>query len=136
MTEEGRKFVRWMALKKNLKNITNFAIFKEGEVWWTSVGDNVGIEINGKSNLFTRPVLVYKKFSNHGFLGIPLTSQRHSGSWYQHFILQGKDSYAVLSQIRTFSAARLQSRIAQIPSNDLSLIEAGLLKLYFPKNFP
>ena len=111
-------------------------IIKEVEVWWTSIGDNIGIEINGKSNYFSRPVLIFKKFSHSGFLGTPLTSQYHSGSWYQHFIFQGKDSYAVLSQIRTFSSARLHTRIAQITSNDMLLIEKGLMKLYFSKNFP
>ena len=35
-------------------------LFKEGEVWWCYWGENVGIEINGKNDQFTRPVFILK----------------------------------------------------------------------------
>jgi hypothetical protein len=37
-----------------------------GDIWWASIGENVGSEINGKSRLFSRPVIIFKKLA-HGF---------------------------------------------------------------------
>lgn len=63
-------------------------------------------------------------------MGIPLTSQEHSGSWYVKFVFQDKVQTAVLSQARAYSASRLYSRIGQIPNSDLEIVRAGFLKLY------
>lgn len=46
----------------------------EGEVWWVAIGENVGVEINGKSRYFSRPVIVFRKLSHLGFMGIPLST--------------------------------------------------------------
>ena len=45
----------------------------EGDIWWASVGENVGSEINGKSDLFSRPVVIYKKLA-HGFYSVVPTT--------------------------------------------------------------
>lgn len=102
----------------------------EGDIWWVAVGENVGIEINGKSKYFSRPVLVFKKLSHLGFMGIPLSTQIHEGSWYSSFIFQKRKICAVLSQARTFCAARLYSRIGQIADSDMKIIKEGFRKLY------
>ena len=95
-----------------------------------AVGENVGIEINGKSEYFSRPVLVFKKLSHLGFMGIPLTTKIKTGSWYICFKFQNKNVYAVLSQARVFSVARLYDRIGQASRNDMKLIKKGFRKLY------
>jgi hypothetical protein len=43
---------------------------------------NVGIEINGKGAVFSRPVVVYRKLSSNGFMAIPMSTQQKEGSWY------------------------------------------------------
>lgn len=103
---------------------------KEGEVWWTGIGENVGIEINGKSEYFSRPVLVFKGLSHFGFLGIPLTTKKHRGSWYVDFRFQNKEVCAVLSQTKVFSSARLYSRLGQVAEDDMKKIQDGFRKLY------
>ena len=45
---DNQHFIEWMSLKRKLKNINQFPLFKEGSIWWASVGENIGIEINGK----------------------------------------------------------------------------------------
>ena len=97
---------------------------------WCSCGENVGVEINGKSRLFTRPVLVYKKLSRFGFIGIPLTSQKKTGSWYVEYTFQGKRQTAVLSQVRAFSVSRLSSRMGELDYHDRSMIRKSLLKFF------
>jgi len=48
-----------------------------GERW-----RNVGSEINGKSALFSRPVIIYKKLSHGFYFVIPTTTQKKEGSWF------------------------------------------------------
>lgn len=128
--EPEKRFDEWIMVKKNLHFLEKIPKISEGEVWWCGVGENVGIEINGKSNYFSRPVLVFKKLSRYGFLGVPLTSQPHAGSWYIPFRFQGKDNVAVLAQIRTMSTSRLYSRMGKIDETDLARIRSGFRQLY------
>ena len=124
-----KHFIEWIELKENLHNIGRLPAIKEGEIWWAAVGENVGMEINGKNEVFSRPVLVIKKLSRYGFMAIPLTSQQHTGDWYIPFTFQGKISIAALAQARTMSVSRLFKRMGTIPNSDLELVRAGFSKL-------
>ena len=117
---------------KNQRNSINnkTPAITEGEVWWVAVGENIGIEINGKSKLFSRPVLVFKKLSNMGFLGIPLTSQKHTGNWYTEIKFKGNSEFVALAQVRVFSTKRLYDRIGQIDESDMDKITKNFKKLY------
>lgn len=126
-----KRFDEWNEVKTNLHNDAKTPKVDEGDIWWCSIGENIGVEINGKSGLFSRPVLVLKKLSRYGFLGIPLTSQFHEGSWYVSFEFQGKNEFAVLAQARTFSVSRLYNRIGVVPDSDLELVRNGFRRLYF-----
>jgi hypothetical protein len=75
-------------------------------------------------------VLVFKKLSQLGFMGIPLTSQKHNGSWYVGFRFQNKSVCAVLSQAKVFSAARLYNRLGQIAEDDMERVRRGFQKLF------
>jgi len=50
---------------------------------------NIGDEVYGKGEYFSRPVLVYKKLTNTTFLGLPITTREKTGSWYVEFTLNG-----------------------------------------------
>ena len=51
-----KRFPEWMKLKEKLHRIGRIRTIHEGEVWWAAVGENIGVEINGKNEGFTRPV--------------------------------------------------------------------------------
>ena len=68
-----KRFAEWIVLKEKLHDKQHEAPFvSEGEIWWASVGENVGSEINGKSNLFSRPVIIYKKLSHNFSFHLPM----------------------------------------------------------------
>lgn len=123
---------KWFPVKEAKHNIKTTKISKitNGEIWWVAVGENVGIEINGKSKYFSRPVLVFKKLSHLGFMGIPLSTQAHSGSWYVNFRFQGKEVFAALSQAKIFSTARLYNRLGQIAEDGMIKVKTGFRNLY------
>ena len=99
-------------------------------MWWCAVGENIDVEINGKSETFARPVVVMRKLSGLCFMGIPLTTKEHSGPWYAHFVFRKIHQYAALAQARVFSVSRLYKRIGVIPNSDLGIIRSGFKKLY------
>jgi len=129
MSEEKR-FDEWIDLKSDLHKLKFIRSIHEGEVWWCAMGENVGVEINGKNAAFARPAIILKKFGRLGFMAIPLTSQPHEGSWYAHFRFQGKDEWAVLSQARFLSISRIFRRMGAVDDEDWRLIKRGFLELY------
>ena len=133
---EEKHFIEWINLKEKLHFNARVPRILEGEVWWCSFGENIGVEINGKSEYFSRPVLIFKKLSHLGFMGIPLSTQTHEGAWYVQFRFQGKNICAVLSQAKVFSTARLYNRLGQVAEDDLEKIRGGFEQLYLGKNFP
>lgn len=130
LQDKEDKLNEWNGLKCILHSIEKVPHITEGEIWWCCCGENVGVEINGKNNTFTRPVLVFRKFSEKSFYGIPLTSQFHSGSWYVEFSFHKKMSYAVLSQARVFDARRLHKRMGEIAEWDMQKVIEGFERLF------
>lgn len=121
----------WFDLKFWLHKTDRHPAIREGEVWWCNFGENVGVEMNGKDKLLLRPVVIYKRYNKHSFLGLPLTSQAyHQGSWYVHFFFQKKEQVCVLNQGRSMSVNRLQRRIGRIDETDLRRIKEGYIALH------
>jgi len=126
-----KQFFKWIGLKEKL----HFKQHKpphvsKGEIWWASIGENVGSEINGKSHLFSRPVIIYRKLSHGFYLVIPTTSQLKAGSWYINFKHHGKDMIACLHQIRTIDYRRLYSKLGRLDDNDFDHVRNGFMNLY------
>ena len=127
---EDKRFDEWMNQKEKLHNIGRVPAIRDGEIWWCGCGENVGTEINGKNEMFSRPILVMKKLSRFGFMGVPLTSKKHDGSWYVEFEFLGKNEYAVVAQARYISVSRLYKKIGMAPRNDLEKVRSGFLELF------
>ena len=128
--DNEQKFEDWIKIKKKLDSANNHPRISEGEIWWCGVGKNVGVEINGKNQIFSRPVLVFKKLGPLAFLAIPLTSQAKTGTWFVSFIFRNRHEIAVLSQIRIISVSRLYTRMGEIEESDFEKIKAGFKRLY------
>ena len=127
---DEKHFEEWIQLKEKLHSKGKAPRIRQGEVWWCSLGENVGVEINGKSARFTRPVLIMKKLSRYGFMGIPLTSQSKTGSWYASFDFLGKTEYAAVCQARVMSVSRLHSKMGELPMTDLAIVKEAFHRLY------
>jgi len=101
-------FDKWNTLKQKI-NQKETIKFRQGEIYFMSVGHNVGQEVYGHSDLFLRPVLVYRKLTHSSFVGIPLTSTEKEGSYYFTFrYTQKRLSTALLNQIRVFDIKRAE----------------------------
>ena len=111
----GKDFDSWNQEKKTVDSRdTSEIYFNEGEIWWTSLGLNVGFEQDGKSEQFTRPVLILKKFSANVFVAIPLSTSGKTGKYYFNFNFLDGQSTAYLSQIRLVDSKRLVKKMGTI----------------------
>jgi mRNA interferase MazF len=120
----AKQFDDWNILKKVIDNTSSLVGFSQREIWWCRIGVNVGFEEDGKSQQFSRPVLVLRKFNKHFFLGIPLTtSVKRNNPYYHVFTFQGQDISALLSQTRPYDAKRLTDRIGQVPEQTFGEIK-------------
>lgn len=88
--------------------------FNQRDIWWCSIGLNIGYEEDGKNNDFERPVLILKKFSKDVFIGLPLTSIRKESPYYFPCSIHGEDGSIIISHPRLLSSKRLNRRLLKI----------------------
>ena len=133
-----KDYTNWHKLKTNIENNGQEKKFHEREIWWCSLGENLGFEEDGKNEKFERPVLVLRKFNSGMFFGLPLTSKKKKDIFHSSFILEilndkneleEKESFAILSQLRLFSSKRMIRRIVIINENTFTKIENDFIKL-------
>lgn len=85
--------------------------FKERDIWWASIGINVGCEMDGKHESFERSVLIYRKISPSAFWAIPLSTQEKENRYYIKIDSDDDYGFFILSQIRMFSTKRLLRKL-------------------------
>lgn len=125
------RFLEWIGLKQKLTAGTQAPpLVTTGEIWWASLGENVGSEINGKSHLFSRPVIIFKKLAHGFYFVIPTTSRAKQGTWFVGFRHSDRDMVASLHQARAIDHRRLSSRMGQLDDADFQRIRAGFWDLY------
>ena len=78
-----KKFISWIISKIIIDRNTKQKIINEGQVYWCSLGENIGYEQNGKGEDFRRPVLIFKKFNNDLFWGIPMSTKLKNNIYYE-----------------------------------------------------
>ena len=114
----AKDFDGWNREKKRLNDSAPEAFCNEREIWWCAFGVNVGVETDGKNDLYERPVLVIHKFNKDMFWGVPLTSQAYSSPFHCMVIHEGGLSWAIVSQIRVLSSKRLLRKMSTISQED------------------
>ncbi|MBO4812982.1 type II toxin-antitoxin system PemK/MazF family toxin [Candidatus Saccharibacteria bacterium] len=133
---EEKRFDQWNETKKSLHVNGKRLLFREREIWWYAAGENLGREVNGKGDHFSRPILIIRKYGKDFFFGVPLSSVLHSESiWYSEINVAGKTGNALLSQASSFSVLRLYRKISRVSKEDFIKICERLQGLLF-KKFP
>lgn len=123
-------FDDWNIEKKSLEKTDEAIIpFHEREIWWCSIGINLGDEQDGKNSLFERPVLVVKKFNKRIAWVLPLSTKEKDGIYYHLLEYDGRKSTVLLSQLRLLSAKRFRRFIGKIPDPQFFSIKGKLLSL-------
>ncbi len=112
-----KDFDGWNEVKKKT-NDTEFIDFVHArEVWWCSLGINVGHEQDGKHDTFERPILVLRKFNKDVVLAVPFSTRIKKNQYNVIFTHEGQEYAAIISQVRLISTRRLKRRMYQMDSS-------------------
>lgn len=107
-----KDFDNWNQKKKVIHNNNENKLYHTRELWWCSLGLNVGSEQDGTGKDYERPVLIYKGLSKQTCIVLPLTSSKEI---HKMRIPVGKvdgiDASAILSQIRVIDTKRLINKL-------------------------
>lgn len=102
--------------------------FKERQIWWASLGKNIGHEIDGKNKQFTRPVLILAKYSPLMCLVLPLTTRIKEDRPYQFQItINNRVTAVLIEQARTLSSKRLVDKVTTLEKNIFHQIKAKFI---------
>ena len=124
-----KDFEVWHKFKAKLQINENLQIFKESEIWWCSIGLNIGSEEDGKSHKFSRPVLIVKKFNNKIFWAVPLTTVIKENPHYYKINFQDRNVCAMLSQLKMLDCKRLAAKMGKLSNNQMNGVKQALSKM-------
>ena len=129
--EYKKDFWLWHGAKEKInQHDKSNVFFYEREIWFCSLGVNVGHEQDGTSkDLFERPVLVLKKFNEKTFWGIPITSNKKCGKYYYQFRCKNRIHSLILSQMRLFDSKRLTKKFASIEKIEFSCVKNRIIEI-------
>ncbi len=123
-----KNYDSWNIEKKALEeDKAGVPIFHEREIWWCSIGYNLGYEQDGKNELFERPVLVLKKFNNKVCWILPMTTKNKEGIYYFQTVYEEKTFSIILSQLRLVSVKRFRRYIRKISPNQFEKIQNRII---------
>ena len=133
-------FDKWNGIKKKTHQEENRVGFKEREIFWVRLGQNVGAEEFGKGHEFQRPVLIVRKLTHRVFFGIPLTSTIKDNDYFHSFTYRSKKGLitnsAMILQLRVFDKNRLMGRMGMINKNEFIKIKKKITHLFIPQEKP
>jgi len=125
-----KDFNGWNKKKKQLDFTSPKVYFHEREVWWCSLGINIGFEQDGKSDKYSRPVVILKTYSINAALVVPLTTKDKKGTYYFDLgKIGGKDAKAVLSQIRFIDKRRLIKKMDVVNKNLFEKLRSAIVQI-------
>lgn len=101
----------------------------EREIWWASIGVNIGHEIDGKNHFCDRPLLILRKTTRCSFIGIPLSTKLKDHPHYLHFEFKNRTQSALIAQIRLFDARRLNNRMGRLGDEEYEKIRNAVKQM-------
>lgn len=123
-----KDFDSWNKKKKYLDALPSQKYAHSREIWWCSLGINIGAEINGKNNNFERPVLIIKVYNKETLLILPVTTKEKNDPFHCKIRSATGDMWVKLTQIKVISSKRLLRKIKIISQNEYNFIKIALFK--------
>ncbi len=102
-----KDYETWMKKKTEIEAQNRILSFQKREIWWCSLGLNIGTEVDGKNEKFERPVLILKLYNKSSLLVLPLTTKKHLDEFHLNIHVKQKVFRLKLAQARVVSSKRL-----------------------------
>ncbi len=132
--EVAEKFVSWTKkkIRHDLNQEKRQVYFEEREIWWAALGKNIGFEIDGKNELFERPVLILKKYFKDMCFVLPTSTKvKDEKPWYQiHVTIDGEIRSINITQGRVISVKRLLRKKTKLDSEQFAHVRSEFRKQF------
>ncbi len=110
-----KDFDKWNEAKKRVNHQEDTKLYHTREIWWATLGLNVGYEQDGTGKEFQRPVLVLRGFSKFVCLVVPLTTSQKKNRYHTSVgLVDGKEAAAIISQVRLIDTRRLVNKVGTL----------------------
>ena len=106
-----KDFDSWNKIKKELEVAPLTKYVHPREIWWCSLGVNVGVEIDGKNENFERPVILMKVYNKNSMIVLPLTTKPKDDKFHHKIQTTEKTVWAKLTQTKLISGKRLLRKV-------------------------
>lgn len=126
----NKNFDEWNIQKKEIHNFGKNKFYRIREIWWCSLGVNIGFEQDGTRGEKSRPVLILKGLSRNTCLVVPLTTSNEQHS--MRIVLgkvDGKGASVIISQIRVVDTKRLFRKIKKLNKEKFEEIKKAVKNL-------
>ncbi len=123
-----KDFDNWASLKKRLHDRPGTAYAHPREVWWCSIGTNVGAEMDGKNENFERPVLVLRVYNKETLLVLPMTTKEKHDPFHHRVHFDSRDVWISLTQVRLVSNRRLIRKVDTLSVDQLEEVRNALIR--------
>ena len=117
-----KDFDKWTKIKKIIDASDKRIFCNQREIWWCSIGENIGTEFCGKNNLYERPVLIMKVYNVDTIKILPLTSKIKNGKYFVEVKNDKVISFGSLSQVKTISTKRLSRKVGRISKDNFRIV--------------
>lgn len=125
-----KDFDTWNNQKKRVDRILHKQ-YHARDIWWCSLGINIGFEQDGTGIDYQRPVLIVKGISKQLCFVVPLTT---SPSEHRYRIPVGiidtKTAAAIISQLRLIDTKRLVNKITVLEKERFETIQKTIRDLF------
>ncbi|MDP3962257.1 MAG: type II toxin-antitoxin system PemK/MazF family toxin [bacterium] len=133
-----KDFDKWNSLKKkiDLREVDESIFFHERDVWWCSIGVNIGVESNGKNDFFERPVLILKVFNKDMIWCLSITSTIKASPFYYLINFETGPRSVMITQIRTVSSKRFLRKVDSVSDEDFVAIKYAVSAILLESETP
>ncbi len=128
-----KDFDTWNKVKKQTEEAKRKVFAHPREVWWCSLGVNIGVEIDGKNDSFERPVIVMRVYNKDTMLVLPTTGRAKLNKFHLPLEIRSlyketkevvsRTVYVKLTQARVISNKRLIRKVGVIEEEEFSKIQ-------------
>jgi len=118
-----KDFDGWSKRKQRINAKRAAAYAHPREVWWCSLGVNIGAETDGKNRNFERPVLVMRVYNKDTLLVLPITSKAKDDAFHQRIAVRVGPVWVKLTQSRVISSQRLLRKVDTIPEETFNDVQ-------------
>ncbi|MBI4156062.1 MAG: type II toxin-antitoxin system PemK/MazF family toxin [Candidatus Zambryskibacteria bacterium] len=118
-----KDFDSWNKRKQELDTHKINLFAHPREIWWCSLGINIGAETDGKNENFERAVIVMKVYNTETLFVLPVTTKQKNNKFHHKIVTEQKIGWVKLTQSRVISSKRLLRKVDVLSEKEFEMLK-------------